>query len=159
MCFDDLQFERRDYRADDAYAQSKLANLLFTYELQARLQAEGTAARALAAHPGLARTELWRWDPLSTRVLLSRVLRPLTFWQVQSARMGALPTLRAATDPGARGGEYYGPRGRRERTGYPVPVESSARSHDVAARRRLWEISERLTGVSYQLRPLPGSAG
>jgi NAD(P)-dependent dehydrogenase (short-subunit alcohol dehydrogenase family) len=159
MCFSDLQFERRGYRADDAYAQSKLANLLFTYELQARLQAAGAGAMALAAHPGLARTRLWRWDPLGTRVMLSRILRPLTFVQVQSARMGALPTLRAATDPGARGGEYYGPGGRRERTGYPVPVESSARSHDAAAQRRLWEVSEQLTGVSYHLRPLPAAAG
>jgi len=118
-----------------------------------------SAAMALAAHPGLARTRLWRWDPLGTRVMLSRILRPLTFVQVQSARMGALPTLRAATDPGARGGEYYGPGGRRERTGYPVPVESSARSHDAAAQRRLWEVSEQLTGVSYHLRPLPAAAG
>jgi NAD(P)-dependent dehydrogenase (short-subunit alcohol dehydrogenase family) len=159
MCFSDLQFERRGYHADRAYAQSKLANLLFTYELQARLRAAGAAAIALAAHPGLARTRLWRWDPLSTRVLLSRVLSPLTFAQVQSARMGALPTLRAATDPAARGGEYYGPGGRRERTGYPVLVESSARSHDVAAQRRLWEVSEQLTGVPYGLRPQPAAAG
>jgi NAD(P)-dependent dehydrogenase (short-subunit alcohol dehydrogenase family) len=159
MDFSDLHFERRGYRADDAYGQSKLANLLFTYELQARLRAAGAAAIALAAHPGLARTRLWRWDPLSTRVLRSRVLSPLTFAQVQSARMGALPTLRAATDPAARGGQYYGPGGRRERTGYPVLVGSSARSHDVAAQRRLWEVSEELTEVSYGPRPLPAAAG
>jgi NAD(P)-dependent dehydrogenase (short-subunit alcohol dehydrogenase family) len=158
MCFSDLQFERREYHADDAYAQSKLANLLFTYELEARLRAAGATAIALAAHPGLARTRLWRWDPLGTRVLLSRLLSPLTFAQVQSARMGALPALRAATDPAARGGEYYGPGGRRERTGYPVLVESSARSRDAGAQRRLWEASERLTGVSYGLRPQPAAA-
>jgi NAD(P)-dependent dehydrogenase (short-subunit alcohol dehydrogenase family) len=151
MRFDDLQFERRGYHADHAYAQSKLANLLFTYELQARLRAAGSTAIALAAHPGLARTELWRWDPPLTRVVLSRVLRPLNFALVQSAAMGALPVLRAAADPAARGGAYYGPGGRREHTGYPVPVTSSARSHDRAAQRRLWEVSERLTGVPFHL--------
>jgi hypothetical protein len=76
-------------------------------------------------------------------------LRPLTFWLAQSAVMGALPTLRAATDPAARGGEYYGPRGRREYTGYPVRVESSAAAQDADARRRLWQVSEQLTGVTF----------
>jgi NAD(P)-dependent dehydrogenase (short-subunit alcohol dehydrogenase family) len=150
MRFDDLQFES-GYRADDAYAQSKLANLLFTYELTRRLTQAGALTAALAAHPGLARTALFRWDPLSTRVLLARALRPFTFWLLQSARKGALPTLRAATDPGARAGEYYGPGGRKEYTGYPVPVESSPRSHDTEAQRQLWELSEQLTGVTYRM--------
>ena len=119
MHFDDLQFER-GYRADDAYAQSKLANLLFTYELAARLQAAGHRTIALAAHPGVARTELFRWDPRLTRVLLSAALRPLTFRFAHSAQLGALPTLRAAADPAARTGEFYGPGGWREYTGYPV---------------------------------------
>jgi NAD(P)-dependent dehydrogenase (short-subunit alcohol dehydrogenase family) len=150
MRFDDLQFDR-GYQADDAYAQSKLANLLFTYELQARLQAAGMPTIALAAHPGLARTALWRWDPLPVRILASGVLLPLTFWLAQNPRMGALPALRAATDPAACGGEYYGPGGWREYTGPPVRVESSAASHDVAAQHRLWQMSEQLTGVSYRL--------
>jgi NAD(P)-dependent dehydrogenase (short-subunit alcohol dehydrogenase family) len=150
MSFDDLHFDR-GYQADDAYAQSKLANLLFTYELQARLQAAGMPTIALAAHPGLARTALWRWDPLPVRILASRILLPLTSWLAQSPRMGALPTLRAATDPVARGGEYYGPGGWREFTGHPVRVESSRASHNVAAQHRLWQVSEQLTGVSYQL--------
>jgi NAD(P)-dependent dehydrogenase (short-subunit alcohol dehydrogenase family) len=154
MRFDDLQSER-GYRADDAYAQSKLANLLFTYELAARLQAAGEGTIALAAHPGLARTELFRWDPRLTRALLSPALRPLTFWGVHSAQAGALPTLRAATDPAARAGEYYGPGGRHEYTGYPVRVESAGPSHDLASQRRLWEASERLTGVSYPAVPYP----
>jgi len=149
MHFDDLQFTS-GYVADDAYAQSKLANLLFTYELQSRLQAAGMPAIALAAHPGLARTNLWRWDPLPVRILANPLMRPLTFWLAQNAEMGALPTLRAATDPTAGGGEYYGPGGRHEYIGYPVRVESSAASHDAAARRRLWEVSERLTGVTYR---------
>ena len=150
MRWDDLQFDD-GYQADDAYAQSKLANLLFTYELQARLGEAGVQTIALAAHPGLARTSLWRWDPLHIRLLASPVLHPLTFWLAQSSRMGALPVLRAATDPAARGGEYYGPGGRREYTGHPVLVSSSTASHDVAARRRLWRESERLSGVHYQL--------
>jgi NAD(P)-dependent dehydrogenase (short-subunit alcohol dehydrogenase family) len=148
MHFDDLQFEG-GYRADDAYAQSKLANLLFTYELAGRLAAAGAPAIALAAHPGLARTALFRWDPLPVRMLLRPALRPLTFWLLQSAHQGALPVMRAATDPSARAGEYYGPGGRKQYTGYPVRVESSPRSHDPAAQRRLWEISEQLTGVTY----------
>ena len=154
MRFDDLQF-KRGYRADDAYAQSKLANLLFTYELAARLRAAGQGTTALAAHPGLARTELFRWDPRLTRALLSPAARPLTFWSVHSAQAGALPTLRAATDPAARTGQYYGPGGWHEYTGYPVRVESAGPSHDLASRRRLWEVSEQLTGVSYLAVPYP----
>lgn len=154
MHFDDLQFER-GYHADGAYAQSKLANLLFSYELARRLAAAGARTAALAAHPGLARTALFRWDPLPDRVLLSPALRPLTFWTLQSPGKGALPVLRAATDPAARAAEYHGPGGRKEYTGYPVPVKSSPRSHDAEAQRRLWEISEQLTGVSY---PVPAPA-
>jgi len=150
MHFDDLQFER-GYRADDAYAQSKLANLLFTYELAARLRAAGSRTIALAAHPGIARTGLFRWDPWPVRALLSPALRPLMFWMAHSARLGALPALRAATDPSARAGEYYGPGGWHGYTGHPVRVESSAGSHDAAAGRRLWEVSEQLTGVSYNI--------
>jgi NAD(P)-dependent dehydrogenase (short-subunit alcohol dehydrogenase family) len=150
MHWDDLQFSR-GYDADAAYGQSKLANLLFTYQLQARLRDSGAPTIALAAHPGLARTSLWRWDPVHVRILTSAALHPLTFWLAQSARMGALPTLRAATDPGAAGGEYYGPGGRHEYTGHPVPVSSSAASHDVAAQRRLWAESERITGVRYPM--------
>ena len=158
MHWDDLQFER-SYVADDAYAQSKLANLLFSYELQARLQEAGARTISLAAHPGLARTSLWRWDPLHVRMLASPVMGPLTFWLAQSPRMGALPTLRAATDPAARGGEYYGPGGRNEYTGHPVLVSSSPASHDVVARRRLWRESELLSGVRYNLNPRSGRVG
>lgn len=155
MHFGDLHFEG-GYRADDAYAQSKLANLLFTYELARRLAEAGAATTALAAHPGLARTALFRWDPLPARVLLSPGLRPLTFWMLQSPARGALPTLRAATDTAARAGGYYGPGGRKEYTGYPVPVKSSPRSHDIKAQRRLWEISEQLTGTWF---PIPARSG
>jgi NAD(P)-dependent dehydrogenase (short-subunit alcohol dehydrogenase family) len=85
--------------------------------------------------------------------LLSPAMRIINFWAVQNARMGALPALRAATDPAARGGEYYGPHryGLRRRfyTGYPAVVDSSARSHDEADQARLWQLSEQLTAVSY----------
>jgi NAD(P)-dependent dehydrogenase (short-subunit alcohol dehydrogenase family) len=147
MHLDDLQLAR-GYKPWPAYYRSKLANLLFTYELERRLTGAGADTRALAAHPGNARTDLWRHNRLD-RALYRPALRPLTFWFAQSAHMGALATLRAATDPAARGGEYYGPPGRQQFTGHPVRVESSAQSHDEADAARLWSMSEELTGVSY----------
>ena len=155
MHFDDLHFER-GYNASHAYWQSKLANLLFTYELHSRLAAAGADVIAIAAHPGVVRTDLWRTSSLLERVMVSRRLRPISFWAVQDAQLGALPTLRAAADPSAGSGEYYGPSGWLEYTGYPVRVESSPRSHDVAAQRRLWEVSEHLTGVCYLSPALAG---
>ena len=153
MHFDDLQFES-GYQADHAYWQSKLANLLFTCELHAKLSRAQAHTAALAAHPGVVRTELWRTSTLPERVLLSRWTRPITFWAVQDAPRGALPTLRAAVDPAARGGQYYGPSGHKEYVGDPVLVESSAASHEVADARRLWQISEELTRVRYRI-PVP----
>jgi NAD(P)-dependent dehydrogenase (short-subunit alcohol dehydrogenase family) len=152
--FDDLQSEAR-YRAGDAYAQSKLANLLFTYELDRRLRAAAAPTAALAAHPGNSRTELWRTSSRLEQALLGPRLALLNSWLIQTAQAGALPTLRAATDPAAQGGDYLGPPGRLQFAGPPTRVESNARSHDAGAQRRLWEISERLTGVTYQL----GAAG
>jgi NAD(P)-dependent dehydrogenase (short-subunit alcohol dehydrogenase family) len=148
MRFDDLQ-SGRGYDASDAYARSKLANLLFTYELHARLSAAGASTIAVAAHPGNARTDLWRTSSLLERALISRRLRLLNSLLVQSAEKGALPTLRAAVDPAAHGGECYGPSGRTQYTGHPIRVETSPGSHDAAAMRRLWETSEQLTGVAY----------
>ena len=147
MHFEDLQLER-GYKPWPAYYQSKLANLLFTYELQRRLAAAGAGTIAVAAHPGNARTDLWRHSGLNQALYHPR-LRPLTFWFAQSGYLGALATLRAATDPAARGGDYYGPPGRLQFTGHPVRVESSAASHDEAAAGRLWAISEEMTGVGY----------
>jgi NAD(P)-dependent dehydrogenase (short-subunit alcohol dehydrogenase family) len=149
MNFDDLQSER-DYRPDTAYYQSKLANLLFTYELDRRLRAAGAATSALGAHPGVVRTDLFRTRSRLNQALISPRLRAVNFWFAQSVQMGALPALRAAADPAARGGEFYGPR-RRFDTGYPERVASSERSRDVAGQARLWEVSERLTGVRYGL--------
>jgi NAD(P)-dependent dehydrogenase (short-subunit alcohol dehydrogenase family) len=139
--FDDLQWER-EYSRVGAYGQAKLANLLFTYELQRRLR--GTSTIAVAAHPGGSRTELTRNLP---RVVAAanRLLEPL----YQGADMGALPTLRAATDPDVLGGQYYGPDGLAELRGYPTIVASSRASHDTDAQKRLWTVSEQLTGVVY----------
>ncbi|MFI9381680.1 oxidoreductase [Kutzneria sp. NPDC052558] len=144
--FDDLQSER-GYGRLRAYAQSKLANLLFTYELQRRLAGAGVETIAVAVHPGISRTELGRHMPGPLGPIAGLMMR----FMGQGAEKGALPTLRAATDPAVRGGQYYGPGGPGERAGYPELVQSSARSHDEAAQRRLWAESERLTGVSYDL--------
>ncbi len=143
--FDDLQWEHR-YDRIAAYGQSKLANLLFTFELQRRLAAHPDAKTvALAAHPGGSNTELARNLPGIFQPLKA-VLGPVLF---QSAAMGALPTLRAATDPAAQGGQYYGPDGFLEQRGHPKVVESSAQSHDEELQRRLWAVSEQLTGVRF----------
>ena len=139
--FDDLQWEHR-YRRMGAYAQSKLANLLFTYELQRRLSAAGDKTIAVAAHPGTSDTALVRYMPAWMQ--LGSRLAPS-----QGAQMGSLPTVRAATDPAAAGGDYYGPAGLGEFTGPPKRVGSSARSRDEAAARRLWAVSEELTGVTF----------
>jgi NAD(P)-dependent dehydrogenase (short-subunit alcohol dehydrogenase family) len=137
--FDDLQWDR-SYRRVGAYGQSKLANLLFTYELQRRLT--GTNTIAVAAHPGGSRTELTRNLPPLVAAA-TRLAEPL----FQSAAMGALPTLRAATDPGVLGGQYFGPDGFGEQRGHPKVVASSVASHDTDAQRRLWAVSEELTSV------------
>jgi NAD(P)-dependent dehydrogenase (short-subunit alcohol dehydrogenase family) len=146
---------QRAYDPGRAYADSKLANLQFTFELHERLRAAGAQASALAAHPGNAQTELWRTSSRLERALIGSRLRPLTFWLAQSAREGALGTLRAAVDPAAHGGDYYGPSGPFEYTGPPSLVGASPRARDPAARRRLWDLSERLTRVAYRLPPSP----
>lgn len=141
--FDDLQWER-SYSRSAAYGQAKLANLMFTYELQRRLAPHGTTL-AVAAHPGVSDTELARNTPAALRVPMGWLAPLLT----QTPAMGALPTVRAATDPGVLGGQYYGPGGRGEIRGYPTLVSSSDASHDHAVQQRLWTVSEELTGVSF----------
>ncbi|MCZ2826922.1 MULTISPECIES: SDR family NAD(P)-dependent oxidoreductase [unclassified Modestobacter] len=142
--FDDLQWQRSYSRAG-AYGQSKLANLMFTYELQRRLAAHGTTTVAAAAHPGVSNTELVRNSPTAVRAPMDRLAPFLT----QPAAMGALPTLRAATDPAVLGGQYYGPSGRGEVRGHPRLVTSSPESYDLAVQQRLWAVSEDLTGVKF----------
>ena len=139
MEFDNLNGQKH-YNPQTAYAQSKLANLLFTYELQRRLAALRQDAIAAAAHPGWTRTELavhWRM----VRVL-SRLIG-------QTAEMGALPALYAATATDVQGGDYYGPEGWMGVRGYPAKSRSSESSYDLEIAARLWSVSEELTGVRY----------
>jgi NAD(P)-dependent dehydrogenase (short-subunit alcohol dehydrogenase family) len=144
MDFDNLMFENgKGYSPVRAYGRSKLANLLFTYELQRRMEAIGANTIATAAHPGLSNTDL------ADHIPAARVFRPLMGFTLQSAAMGALPSLRAAVDPSARGGEYFGPSGKGQRRGHPVLVESNEASHNEVEAKRLWEISETLAGITY----------
>ncbi|MFD6733801.1 oxidoreductase [Micromonospora aurantiaca] len=147
--FDDLHFER-SYGRVAAYGQSKLANLMFTYELQRRLAPYGTTV-AVAAHPGMSSTELARNTPAALRLPLTWLAPLIT----QTPAMGALPTLRAATDPAVLGGQYYGPGGRYEVKGHPRLVTSSPQSYEVAVQQRLWAVSEDLTGVRFPVRSGP----
>jgi NAD(P)-dependent dehydrogenase (short-subunit alcohol dehydrogenase family) len=148
MDFADLN-SARHYQRGLAYGQSKLANLMFTYELQRRLAAAKASTMALAAHPGNAQTELTRHMSRMINAALGPRLHAVNSWFVQDAAMGALPTLRATTDPTAVGGTYYGPDGFLQATGYPVVVTSSNRSQNRQAQRRLWVESEQLTGITY----------
>ena len=147
--WDDLQLER-SYRNWRAYAQSKLANLLFAFELDRRLRKAGTSVISVAAHPGYAATNL---QSVGARMAGSRVLERL--FEVanrliaQSAAMGALPTLYAATAPEVQGGDYFGPASLGEMWGHPRKVRSSARSKDLADAARLWKLSEALTDVRF----------
>jgi NAD(P)-dependent dehydrogenase (short-subunit alcohol dehydrogenase family) len=137
--FDDLQSERR-YGRLRAYAQSKLANLLFVRELARRLAARGEAIVAAGAHPGSTRTNLQQHSPL---------FRAVVAVFSQESAGGALPTLYAATAPGVRGGDYFGPGRVFEMVGPPRPAFSTRASKDAETAKRLWEVSERLTGVAY----------
>lgn len=145
--FDDLQWER-SYSRVAAYGQSKLANLMFTYELQRRLAPHGTTV-AVAAHPGVSDTELMRNSPALLRAPITALAPVIT----QPAAAGALPTLRAATDPSVLGGQYYGPDGMGEVRGNPKVVTSSPESYDLAVQQRLWAVSEDLTGVRFPVGP------
>ncbi len=145
--FDDLQGERK-YNRWRAYGQSKLANLMFCFELQRRAVAAGATLLSMAAHPGYAATNLQaagtdrfyeRWYMAIGNKLFA-----------QNAEMGALPTLYAATVPDLPGGTYVGPGGRSEQRGYPKVVGAAGKAYDEQAWRRLWEVSEELTGVHYE---------
>jgi NAD(P)-dependent dehydrogenase (short-subunit alcohol dehydrogenase family) len=148
--FGDLMSER-SYDPWQAYARSKLANLLFVRELDRRARAAGVALVSVAAHPGTARTHLVAAGPATGRPLTGAVLRAGTAVLGQSARAGALSQLRAATDPDVRGGDYFGPRGLLEQRGLPHRAPRSANARDDQAAARLWDESERLTGVRFDL--------
>lgn len=140
----DLNWERRRYRRWAAYGQSKLANLLFTYELQRRLTAAGSKVKSVAAHPGYASTNLQS----HTESVWDRLMGIGDLF-AQSAEMGALPELYAASAPDVSGGTFIGPDGPFEQRGYPKVVVSNRKSRDESIARGLWAQSERLTGVHY----------
>jgi NAD(P)-dependent dehydrogenase (short-subunit alcohol dehydrogenase family) len=144
--FDDLQWQR-SYKRIAAYAQSKLANLLFTYELQRRLAGSTATTIAVAAHPGGSFTQQFHHTPILIRPLVN-LIGPRV---LNSPQMSALSPLRAATAGDVCGGDYYGPNGFREVRGHPKLAQSSDLSHDEKLQRRLWEVSEELTGVRYPL--------
>jgi NAD(P)-dependent dehydrogenase (short-subunit alcohol dehydrogenase family) len=146
--FDDLQSERR-YSPWRAYSQSKLANLLFTYELQRRLAAADATSIAVAAHPGAANTNLGHENPGGLLFTVAMKARPLVQRFTQSAAMGALPTLRAATAPTVAGGDYYGPDGWMQQRGHPVKVGTSRAARDSEVAARLWDVSVAATGADY----------
>ena len=147
MDFDDLMYQDgKGYSPMRAYGRSKLANLLFTYELQRRFETAQTSALAVAAHPGMSDTNLAshfadRW--------YFKMMMPLFGRMGQSAAMGALPSIRAAVAPDVAGAQYFGPNGPRESKGFPIVVPSSEDSHNQADARQLWEASKKLTGIEY----------
>jgi NAD(P)-dependent dehydrogenase (short-subunit alcohol dehydrogenase family) len=150
MRWDDLQGTRA-YGPWRAYAQSKLANLLFAYELDRRLRAKGRDVKSLGCHPGYAATNLQAVGPrMSGSSLGERIMAIGNKLFAQSAEMGALPTLYAAAAPEAEGSEYIGPGGLFHQWGYPRRQKSSRRSRDEGAAKRLWEVSKELTGVGFE---------
>ncbi len=149
--FDDLHGEER-YDRWGAYAQSKLANVLFAYELERRLLTAGANAKSVAVHPGYADTEL-QFRGLEGRGSRLRTAgrRLMNALLAQSAERGALPTLYAAGAADVEGGAYYGPGGLANMRGAPERQASSDRSYDRETARRLWDVSSELTGVTYAL--------
>jgi NAD(P)-dependent dehydrogenase (short-subunit alcohol dehydrogenase family) len=146
MDFNNLLFENDGYEPTQAYFNSKLANLLFTYELQRKFEEHDLDIISVAAHPGGSNTNLARYVE---KRLFFRILKPLFLILAQSAEKGTLPEVRASVDPKVEGGQYYGPRGINEMRGYPILVESIEASHSVKDAKQLWKISEELTNIKY----------
>jgi NAD(P)-dependent dehydrogenase (short-subunit alcohol dehydrogenase family) len=142
--FNDLNFETRRYAAWSAYGQSKLANQLFVRELSCRLRTAGSTLLVTAAHPGWTATDLQRHN------WFARLMNPLV---AMMPAQGALPTLRAATDPEAHGADYFGPDGPLGWRGYPTRVRMHHRAMNEAVAARLFDVSEQLVGVRYGLPP------
>jgi NAD(P)-dependent dehydrogenase (short-subunit alcohol dehydrogenase family) len=149
--FDNLNAEK-SYDSEQAYGQSKLANILFTYELQRRFEKADINAIAAAAHPGATDTNLpTSWAADNPRPHW-RVIRILNSFIGQKPEMGALPALYAATASDVQGGDYYGPRSLGGIRGYPTKIQSSERSYNTDIATRLWAVSEELTGVQYHFK-------
>ncbi len=148
MDFNNLLFENGiGYSPMKSYGRSKLMNLLFTYELQRKFETSAINSIAVAAHPGVSNTNLARY--LEDK-LIFKILKPLMSPFIQEQKMGALPEIRAAVDPTVKGGEYYGPDGFNEMKGYPVKVQSNEASHKLEDAKKLWEFSEKITGVKFE---------
>lgn len=143
--FDDLQFKNRAYKKWEAYGQSKLACLIFAYEMDRRLKSKGSIAISVASHPGVSLTNLWNHMPSGFR-LISPVFNILFS---HSAKDGVKPTLMAALDSDVKGGEYYGPTGLMEMKGEPGKVTSTLGSKNKEIAKKLWKVSEELTGINY----------
>jgi NAD(P)-dependent dehydrogenase (short-subunit alcohol dehydrogenase family) len=139
--FDDLQADH-SYGAEKRYGQSKLANLLFTFELDRRLREQGASISAVAAHPGVAQTELSRHLPA-----IARVFMPVVGLALNTAEQGSWPSLMAATAPDVSGGDYYGPQRFNELSGPAGPARSVAAANDRDVQRQFWDVSVELTGV------------
>jgi NAD(P)-dependent dehydrogenase (short-subunit alcohol dehydrogenase family) len=138
--FEDLNWEKRTYKSTQAYADSKMANLYFTYELARKLSDEESDIKVTAAHPGWTKTNLQKHS------WYMRMLNPLFS---QGPDQGVLPTLRAAFDDHAKSGDYYGPSKFFEMQGSPVIVKSNELSHSKEAAQKLWEVSEQMTNIRY----------
>lgn len=152
MDFSNLQWEQR-YRPWPAYRRSKLANLLFGFELQRRLERAKAPAMSVVVHPGVSNTNLFIAGPGQAGGLMAAVIPPFIALIAQSEAQGALPTLYAATSSSVAGGRFYGADGFREMRGYPVEVRAESQAYDEKMADRLWQISEGLTDVRYSLRP------
>ena len=150
MDLTDPNFERKGYWKWDAYGKSKLANLLFTYELQRRLAKSGTKLITVAAHPGYAATNLQLAGPEMAKSAFNKVMMvAANKIFAQSAAQGAWPQLYAATSPDIRGGEFVGPDGLGKSRGYPEVQRSNRQSRDEAVAAKLWSLSEQLTGTRF----------
>jgi NAD(P)-dependent dehydrogenase (short-subunit alcohol dehydrogenase family) len=140
--FNDLAWEKRNYKAWKAYGDSKIANLYFTYELAKKLEEKNINSITAAAHPGWTATDLQRH---------SGIFEFMNKFFAQKIEMGALPTIYAATAEGVKSSEYYGPSGWQELKGYPKKVESNELSHNKKIAAKLWEVSEELTGLKFNV--------
>ncbi|MBC7654189.1 MAG: SDR family NAD(P)-dependent oxidoreductase [Oligoflexus sp.] len=143
--FEDLQFKKRTYKKWDAYGQSKLACLIFAYELDRRLKAKGSKTISVASHPGVSLTNLWNHMPYGFKII-----SPIfDLFLSQSAEDGAKPTLLAALNNGVNGGDYFGPTGFNEMKGKPGKVHSTPLSKNMGIAKKLWSVSEELTSINY----------
>ena len=152
--FDDLQLEKK-FSPFKAYSQSKLANLMFGLELDRRFKDHRSRAASLVAHPGISRTGFVANGPGAGNPVIGGLAEAVTMVIGQDDNRGAFPLLYAATAHEAAGGHYYGPSGFQEWFGHPVEARIAPQAADVAAARRLWAVSEQLTGVRYVADPSP----